>query len=63
MRLPVGEYQAYATAEGFANSEPVTLDITDGSERELTFDAMQGPGHACASISAAKKATGRGMRD
>ncbi|MCI0594016.1 MAG: phosphoesterase, partial [Chromohalobacter sp.] len=44
MPLPVGEYQAYATAEGFANSESVELNVTADSERTLTFSDMQGPG-------------------
>nr|CDQ33479.1 hypothetical protein BN993_02922 [Virgibacillus halodenitrificans] len=62
MSLPVGEYQAYATAEGFANSKPVELNVTDGSERKLTFDGMRGPGTLSLDIHGAESDTPRDAR-
>lgn len=44
MPLPAGKYRVYATAEGYANAEPVTLEVTDGSDHALEFAGMQGPG-------------------
>ncbi|WP_280561822.1 CehA/McbA family metallohydrolase [Chromohalobacter sp. 48-RD10] len=62
MPLPAGKYQAYATAEGFANSEPVELNVTDGSERELIFDDMRGPGTLSLDIRGADNDTPRDAR-
>ncbi|WP_108447310.1 CehA/McbA family metallohydrolase [Halomonas denitrificans] len=44
MSLPAGEYRAYATAQGHANSEPVALTVTEGGEQTLDFAGLAGPG-------------------
>ncbi|APE30657.1 phosphoesterase [Halomonas aestuarii] len=44
MSLPAGEYSAYATGLGHANSEPVELTVTEGGEQTLEFAGMKGPG-------------------
>ncbi|SDJ00650.1 CehA/McbA family metallohydrolase [Billgrantia gudaonensis] len=44
IELPAGEYDAYATALGHANSEPVSLEVGADDERTLDFDGLQGPG-------------------
>ncbi|WP_419307758.1 CehA/McbA family metallohydrolase [Chromohalobacter israelensis] len=62
MSLPAGEYRAYATAEGFANAEPVALEVTDGSERELNFDGMRGPGTLSLDIRGTENDTPRDAR-
>jgi predicted metal-dependent phosphoesterase TrpH len=43
-RLPVGEYEIYATAEGHSRSEPITLAVEDGSILVRDFADLQPPG-------------------
>ncbi len=42
--LPKGNYAAYATALGHANSEPVTLEVGTDGEQVIDFEGLQGPG-------------------
>lgn len=44
MVLPEGEYQLYGTATGHANSSVKTIQVRDGSEHELNFTDLKGPG-------------------
>ena len=42
--LPEGDYSAYATGLGHANSEPVSLSIAAGDTETLDVDGLKGPG-------------------
>jgi len=44
LKLPVGEYRIYATAQGYAPGDMRTVSVTQGSETRLDFDDLQPPG-------------------
>ena len=53
IRLPEGEYQAYATAAGFAPSETASLTVKAGESIERDFLDLKAPGTVVFNVSAA----------
>ena len=62
LSLPVGEYRAYATAQGHSNSDTVDLDVTEGGDQTLDFDGLKGPGTLELSIKEAGSGVARDAR-
>jgi hypothetical protein len=44
IRLPVGEYEVYATAGGYGQSESKQVIVTEGGVSNLDFDDVRAPG-------------------
>ena len=56
MRLPAGEYQLYATAEGYSRSKAVGLKVTAGSAAMRSFSDIAAPGGISFAVSDARNA-------
>ncbi len=41
--LPVGEYQAYATAQNHDRSDVLTIEVTANSDQSVDFEGIEGP--------------------
>ena len=42
--LPVGDYAVYATAEGYSQSAPEPIGVSEGASASASFDDLQAPG-------------------
>ncbi|MFT5208471.1 MAG: hypothetical protein ACI9CE_000185 [Flavobacterium sp.] len=49
--LPSGEYEIYATAKSFANSEAIRVHVVSGEKRIQNFNDLQAPGHISFQVS------------
>ena len=59
IRLPVGEYEVYATASGHGQSEATQVVVTEGSDSQLDFDDVRAPGRIHFEVAEAQ--TGRAL--
>jgi len=59
IRLPVGEFEVYATAGGYGQSESKQVIVTEGSDSNLDFDDVRAPGRLQFQIAAEQ--TGRAL--
>lgn len=60
--LPEGEYQLYGTATGHADSPVKTIQVSDGSQHELNFIDLKGPGTLAMSIEEANSGESKDAR-
>jgi hypothetical protein len=44
LSLPVGDFELYATARGYARGEAKSIKVSNGSETEVNFDDVRPPG-------------------
>ncbi|MGX5915188.1 CehA/McbA family metallohydrolase [Aliidiomarina sp. Khilg15.8] len=62
MVLPEGAYQLYGTATGHANSTIETIQVGDGSEHNLDFTNLKGPGTLAMRVNEAESGAAQDAR-
>lgn len=62
MVLPEGEYQLYGTATGHANSTIETIQVSGGSEHNLNFTELRGPGTLAVTVKEADSGAAKDAR-